>query len=193
MADLKIRPECLIWETPAELINVENEYRRHYNSPRTGGEYVIEAGVIPTKGLDDEERAKITTWLVKQREDNNNPCPVLTPETVKQAKAMTLPPAEERVTRLLRFFQQQVPFGETINLHHRDDSLVYGTEIGLTACAHASAESDNQFKAMLEYCDGLGFISEVRDEPLFLPLTEIKLTVEGQMYLEALEPPNTES
>ena len=61
-------------------------------SDRAGGGYVILGSVgRHIDGLDDGEKARLTTWLVDQRLQGNN-CPTVTEEIVEYAIGRHRPP-----------------------------------------------------------------------------------------------------
>ena len=62
-----LQGRCFIWGTPAEIRPCpEKELMDIVDSPRAGGEYYALSNPCPLS-LDDKTKARITSWLVKQR------------------------------------------------------------------------------------------------------------------------------
>ena len=69
--------ECPIWGTKADMERQSIEYS-FVNSPRTGGRYKINhEESLRISAKDELEKARLTSWLVKQRQLGEE-CPVVT-------------------------------------------------------------------------------------------------------------------
>ena len=76
-------------------------------SDRAGEGYIILGGVRRhIDGLEDGEKARLTTWLVDQRLQGND-CPTVTEEILGYAIGRHRLPIYERAHRLLRFLSKQ--------------------------------------------------------------------------------------
>ena len=101
---------CPIWgsEYTANITREPSESKIYVdNSSRAGGSYIIPYGTEDHIGrLKDDEKARLTTWLVDQRLQENNQ-PVITEEIVDYIKNKPALPVPERANRLLRFFARK--------------------------------------------------------------------------------------
>lgn len=72
----KNRP-CPIWNPSAVPDSSFGESGSSWDSPRAGGKYFVDASAIGVVGqLKDRQKARLTTWLIKQRR-LGTPCPVI--------------------------------------------------------------------------------------------------------------------
>lgn len=73
------------------------------DSPRAGGSYELYDDATPElSSMSDEEKARLTTLLVRQRQ-LANACPPINTSTIARAKSADRTGMEERLTNLLRF------------------------------------------------------------------------------------------
>ena len=93
-------------------------------SARAGGGYVIPGSVRQhLDGLDDEEKARLTTWLVDQRLQGNHG-PTVTEEILKYVVDRHRLPIQERADRLLRFLSKQTTVaGNSIDLFQHSEEI----------------------------------------------------------------------
>ena len=109
---------CPIWDVPLEgRINLSRNSStwKVPNSPRAGGGYRLSSDAWP-EGLTPEERARLTTWLVDQRE-LGNPTPEITSGAIESAKNRRPLPVDERAYRLLRLFARSIDkVGNTLSI-----------------------------------------------------------------------------
>ena len=106
---------CLIWGNGYEARvggrtrgSSDIIYEVHH-SPRAGGNYSITLDAqykLPEGWLDDSEKARLTTWLIDQRNMGVR-YPLVTDEFFEEIKRMSPLPIHERANRLLRFIVEQ--------------------------------------------------------------------------------------
>ena len=78
------------------------------DSPRAGGGYQLhDDAVAELSNLTDDEKARLTTALVRERL-LGNPCPVINLNAIEIAKTVNRAPMEERLTNLLRYLTIEV-------------------------------------------------------------------------------------
>ena len=107
------------------------------NSVRAGGGYVLISGTKPwINQLSDEEKARLTTWLINQRSQTNK-LPEITVEIIQNVKNRRPLPAHERAERLLHFIAEQTnPVGTLYGIRQVEPAAfawsesVDGGEIG---------------------------------------------------------------
>ena len=97
--------KCAIWQTPAEWR--QNDARRPMIvSPRAGGAYqilrVLSYVGSPLLSLDGPGKARLTTWLVNQRQLGTS-CPVVTHDDIEAARNAQDMRVPQRVNRVLQF------------------------------------------------------------------------------------------
>lgn len=93
--------ECPIWGTKADMERQSIEYS-FVNSPRTGGRYKINhEESLRISAKDELEKARLTSWLVKQRQLGEE-CPVVTANVVEDAIRRPGLSVHERADQLLR-------------------------------------------------------------------------------------------
>ena len=100
---------CPIWGTECDSATQAENSVIVTDSPRAGGSYEIYNDAMPTLGsMSDEEKARLTTLLVRQRQ-LGNACPPVNANTVAEAKSADRAGVEERLTNLLRFLVESTP------------------------------------------------------------------------------------
>ena len=97
--------KCAIWQTPAEW-RQEDVYRPVIVSPRAGGAYQIRRDLSydgsPLLSLDGPGKARLTTWLVNQRQLGTS-CPMVTHDQIVVARNDRSMLVSQRVNRVLQF------------------------------------------------------------------------------------------
>ena len=100
---------CLIWGTECDSATRTENSVTVTDSPRAGGSYEIYDDAMPALSrMSDEEKARLTTLLVRQRQ-LGNACPSINANTVAIAKSADRAGMEERLTNLLRFLVERTP------------------------------------------------------------------------------------
>ena len=118
---------CPIWDPTAPeapLVGAsgffDHSSRTWYvdDSPRVAGGYVLPEVVFSSslKQLSEEEKARLTTWLIDQRGQGNKQ-PEITVDIVESIKVRSPLPVHERADRLLRFIAAETsPVGGLFDL-----------------------------------------------------------------------------
>ena len=146
---------CPIWgrEYAASVTREPSEGKIYVdNSSRAGGSYIILHGAEDHIGrLKGDEKARLTTWLVDQRLQENNQ-PVITEEIVNYIKNKPAQPVDERANRLLRFFtrKSETPGAEV--------SIVENTPAGLEALAWTESLNWREITYYIIYLEEMGWI-----------------------------------
>ena len=106
---------CLIWGNGYEARvggrtrgSSDMIYEVHH-SPRAGGNYSITLDAqykLPEGWLDDSEKARLTTWLIDQRNMGVR-YPLVTDGILEEIRSQPPLPVHERANRLLRFIAEQ--------------------------------------------------------------------------------------
>ena len=118
---------CLIWGGHYEASGLplyDKGVARIDDSPRAGGSYVFPWPSSLAINLSDEEKARLTTWLVDQR-IHGVELPQVTEAIVEYVKARPPLPIHERANRLLRFIATQT---RTVGMSYdtrKDDLAAY--------------------------------------------------------------------
>ena len=183
---------CPIWGTPASIIK---EYRGAVciDSPRAGGEYVIEGGTLASIKLeiptfDDATKAHLTSWLIDQRRLGEE-SPLITLKTIEDAQQRRDLPVYERADRFLRYLSRREPFvgGEFgMNEAHLLSAQAC-LESKLTVTAMPKSKDEIQF--FLDYLETKGWLNVHKNAGY----PRYNLTVEGHAHLEELERGATDS
>ena len=93
------RPRCAIWRTVVTDVKHQHPV---IDSPRTDGPYAIfeqAAGLLPK--VDDHTRARLTTWLVDQRQ-SGSACPEVSVAAIEAAERAPDMSVHQRADRLLQ-------------------------------------------------------------------------------------------
>ena len=168
-------PRCVIWGTPAA------ERQSHWDkdaqivrgSARAGGDYQISwHAEQEIKRLNELEKARLTTLLVNSR-DQGERCPVITTDTLEEAKKSPPLSVGRRADRLLRYIITTWPHvGKTIAL----------SELSLNTTIFAVSESlePREIRFFLAYFIRKGWVLQSAAEP-----AEYIITVEGHGHTES--------
>ena len=174
---------CPIWGTPANIIK---KYRDPcIDSPRAGGEYVLEKWTLASikleaLTLDDATKAHLTSWLIDQRRLGAE-SPLITLKTIEDAQQRRDLPVYERADRFLRYLSGRAPFvgGEfRMNEVHLPSAQAW-LESKMTVTAVAKRSTD-EIDFFLDYLAAKGWLNVHKN-------AGYNLTVEGYAHLEELE------
>ncbi|MBV1707850.1 MAG: hypothetical protein KGQ37_11660 [Hyphomicrobiales bacterium] len=185
---------CPIWKTPARLTQTaEQPPKSLIDSPRTGGRYKIDA--LPENILteiDDQIRARITTWLIEQRQ-NGIACPEVHSELVKEVRDRASMPVIDKADRLLMYIASKIP---TVDKHLNtntpndlipnndndfNDKYIYNDIIiywGLFTCIEAT--NQDEVKYFIKYLIEMNYITEISNK-------HYSVTVDGYARLDKLK------
>ena len=195
---------CFIW---GEEYSADGYFRQDpseavvYNSDRGGGGYII-PGSLRRLGeeLGDEEKARLTTWLVDQRLQGNNR-PTVTEGIVEYVVGRPSLPVYERAEKLLRFMSEQtVKAGESVFLFHhprdsefKEDALgfpvypdVPTNPIFLGAMAWSESTSREEVSYLVDYLEEEDWVRETEKmSRMGLRSYEYRVTVRGHGRIAA--------
>ena len=192
---------CPIWGTPA---NITEKYRIEkyqrvpcIDSPRAGGEYVLEGGTLlliklEAQTLDDATKAHLTSWLIDQRRLGEE-SPLITLKTIEDAQQRRDLPVYERADRFLRYLSGRAPFvGGGFGMNESDlPSAQAWLESKMTVTAVPKRCTDER-DFFLDYLKTKGWLN-VHKNAVGSRYTRYNLTVEGHAHLEELERGATDS
>ena len=167
--------KCLIW---GEEYRAEGYYKPQNrvfyveDSPRAAGGFVVPEPLVNSdvKGMTEEQKARLTTWLIDQRNQGSEQ-PTITSNIIDHVKTKRPLGVRERATRLLRFIAGLAnAIGETV------------TVSGSTHGAYAWSESTTwgEIEFLVRYLDETGW-TEIRH---FLgPSCQVTVTVAGHSQI----------
>lgn len=119
--------ECPIWKTPAEINRDPGACNgggaSTVDSARAGGRYwIADIALSIHPGLTNQEKAKLTTWLVEQRRLSVE-CPEVTSAIIDEVKRRRPLAIHVRADQLLRYLSKDQPStGEPVNFSGDDKS-----------------------------------------------------------------------
>ena len=144
---------CQIWpehegtgyfDTSGYVITVEN-------SPRAGGKYRIERSakiVLDSDNVSDEERARLTTMLVDQRQQGIG-WPTVTVNMVEIARSKSPLLAQQRAIRLLRFMSEKADtIASFVSFNTQSDDAYAWTE----------SIQWNEIAYLIQYAETMGWL-----------------------------------
>ncbi len=146
-------------------------------SPRAGGSFTIEDTVRVGLSLDDQEKARLTTWILDQN-TKGAWLPEITREIVDYARGVPPLPAYERANRLLHWLAGETTcIGETVPVTQKHDSVFAWSESAIPA----------EVGYLLDYLKDQRWIYLEVNGFQFGNAVYPMLTVEGHRQIEALE------
>ena len=93
---------CLIWKTEAEELPARSRFGMCMDSPRAGGQYCIDRRAYAGwKFESDEERARLTSWLIDRRRMGED-CPEVARGVLEYSRRRHPLTVHERADRLLQ-------------------------------------------------------------------------------------------
>ncbi len=181
----KMNEWCPIWDTPASFMPSDSYDGKYVSSPRAGGQYRIDRTAISCMSrLDDRAKARLTSWLVEQRDREGQDIPVVSTDTLKtegeQRESLPIP---IRADRLLQWIESEIENIGTI--------LVFTSQEMNTTTAAAWSESINfqEVKFLLDHLCEQGWLE--RPQPSLT--NNYLVTVEGYNRLAELKTMNDDS
>lgn len=153
---------CPIWPdftAPMTLLD-ENAELRRFDSARAGGDYEIHIATADLlEGLDNGERARLTTWLVEQRLLGVR-SPRVTKEIIEYAKAKRPLSIDQRAEQLLKLVASRI---ETVGAYHK--IWRHEIHVGAEFCAWSeSLEWDPEVHFLLRYLFEQNWLQGTSDE-----------------------------
>ena len=164
-----MEPICPIWAVDCIVhpLNADTNTHLVQDSFLASGDYEIfpiASGTV-IKGLDDSERARLTSFLVEQRM-LSDAVPRITPDEVRRAKERNPLPIPERAERLLRFLADQSPsIGAVLEIFPLGlGNGGFRNELKVTYSAMAWSEStaDEELGFLTDYLARQGWITKDR-------------------------------
>ncbi len=167
------------------------------NSNRAGGGYVIPGSVGRHLGaFENDEKARLTTWLVDQRLQGNN-CPLVTDQIMEYAINKQRLLIHERAHRLLKFLSAQtIVAGDPMNLFahtgevDRDElgGPIYPdtptNPVFLNAMAWSESTSPEEIVYLAEYLEEEGWLRETYKGSIGISRTyQYRVTVKGHVRI----------
>ena len=135
---MKYDHKCPIWQTPASKSSTgKPDFLDKIDSPRAGGLYRIDSDTgkfFSRSEVDDNHKARITTWLVEQRLLGSQK-PEITHAVIREMQKASNMRASERTDRILKFLAAktkklgtpvriaQVPTKNTISLYENGEII----------------------------------------------------------------------
>ena len=187
--------ECPIWESPA---SVERLPRRDsliiIESPRAGVKYRMEESVVSEihKQLTDEEKALLTTWLIRQHEMGINEIPLLTSAELSKSSLSKLRPLSviQRGDNILKYLNSKIKrLGGFIDNRNSDnpynpviDNPYWPYMMDLLAWSESLNNSELEF--ILDYLEEKNWIKK---DNLDIATVSCWITPQGYHHLMELE------
>ena len=169
---------CFIWpDTEARWSSGRDDKIYVEHSPHAGGKYVITDSArfhLEDQGLAKDHRARLTTWLVKQRQLGVD-FPEVTVSVIEQAKRAKPLPVAERADKLLRHISDQLASVGSYSYFSEDD-------FGLLICSESLALGDVLY--LIEYLEHEGWLEYGPNKRTQL---ELRITVPGHSRIEELQ------
>ena len=189
MENKNLQEKCFIWGTPAEIRPYpEEEGMDIVYSPRAGGKYY--ALLIPWPlDLDDKTRARITSWLVKQRSLGIK-CPKLDEKMIYDEAYGESPGVCERADELLKLLKLECEeIGQWVKIDpKKSDEQSYINYLKMLA--FSGSNKDSELYSLLEHLKSNNYIKIKKFASVGKTAggrRTITLTIEGQAHLEELE------
>lgn len=200
--------KCPIWGTPATITEVPSNPRSPYqrttiNSPRAGGKYTTDGYTLlqlKLLGLPDETtKAHLTSWLIEEREQGVE-VPLITPDTIEDAKQRRDLPIYKRLDRFLRYLSHMESYPGCI-FSWREigpqqaqawleskiiESLSSPEWLRAQTIGTRNIAALEEIKFFLTSLIERGWI-DFHGANIHAPNTEFNLTVSGHAHLEELE------
>ena len=172
---------CRIWGTPAVVVHMPGGRDGDYiESSRAGGPYFISrtAGVT-IEALDDNKKARLTTWLVDQRNLGKD-VPEISTLALEDAKTSEPLRIAEKKQRLVQCIASLSPtIGEDISLDYN-----YTDKVVQLMLAWTESTKLDEIYAFLESLNRDGFLGYFSPTKTSVMLS---LSVEGFESLEAID------
>ena len=178
--------KCLIWGTPCHVTGAGG-YRWRVDSPRAGGGYVItREAEINLQANDEQEKARLTSWLVEERRLGID-APEVTPLEVEDAKSRRRLSVHERADRLLRgIWSRLTDVADTFERRREDwEQTSY-------RLAWSESIRVEEIDYLLDYMQRVGWIEERSREGSSV-VSKHGISIDGHARLATLEQVNSDS
>jgi len=181
-----MRDDCPIWGTPAVHFHRDGDSIL-VESSRAGGKYVVSGTALALlKDADEQQKARLTTRLVRQRAVGDE-WPRVASSTLDEVKSRPASSVVDRADGILRFLASRTGIlGASVRFRFQTWSQEHDE---LTAnyfglLAHSECVGENDLDFLLDYLKELGFI---RRDGINNPEQACTLTVGGYSRLAELE------
>lgn len=173
---------CPIWKVEAEDLKLTTRDSQAFNSPRTGGNYVIKR-LAKTKlhrayGDDHRFKARLSTWLVDQRALGEK-SPKITEHTLEELKDQTDLPVHERADRLLKAISSEL-------MYLGFEVWAGEQNLGWKLLAHSECINHTELDFLLEYLCSQSWLKSIGSR-------KYVITVQGHARLAELQSRNASS
>ena len=165
--------ECPIWGTEADVKN-QVDFYIEVNSLRAGGKYKrkfkesLEELKVLRKELADDEKVKLTDWLIERREAGED-VPVIDDKALKDAITRPEKEMSKRIEDFILFYDDNYRVNEHVNVE----------ENAMILMAHSSSLEYWEMYDIVKTCALKGYLREVSH--LHFPLT-----TEGKIFAEEI-------
>lgn len=172
---------CPIWGTPATIQHIFETGSDRVESPRAGGLYIVSGDVrddclVPRSRLDDQTKARLTTWLIEQHRFGVE-CPVVSYDVIEDIKHHRALRVDERADRLLEYLEGESSFvGDEISFDRDEISF-------MEMSAWSESVEPDEVEYLLQFLDRRGFIDL---EPVGDSSGIAKVSVDGHVHLTKL-------
>lgn len=176
------------------------------NSPRCGGCYIISVlNMNKVRSFDGREKARLTSWLVKQRRLGNE-CPEITESVVKSVKQQQDMSIPDRADRILVHIDSKTDQPEQYIEYGYDSSKEANNQIIEHLChdpatpdqernyyellTYSECTSQGDLESLIKYLKKYQLIESLVD---YYPHIILRLTLEGRLRLEEINKSKTNS
>lgn len=178
---------CWIWKTEAEEFPARSRFGMCMDSPRTGGRYSIDRRAYYGWNYEsDEERARLTSWLIDQRLMGDD-CPEVTRVALEDARRRRPLTVHERADRLLQEVSSGLSDIADIFENQQDESRAEVRR----RLAHAESLRIQEINYLVSYLEHRHWIE--RDGARQHPIARYRISVEGRARLAELDQAATDS
>ena len=170
---------CPIWNTPAS-IEPRTGLGETVESPRAGGRYFIaDRATAILKSRDENQKARLTSWLIEQRRLGAD-CPKIFSPEVDQMKQRRGLSVHQRADNLLLYIQKQTPnIGETFGYHIDEADPAF-----MEMLAWSESTKSEEVLYLADSLEIQGWLSPDHQALGYLGYV---ITVEGYRYLAEIE------
>ncbi|MGK2873247.1 MAG: hypothetical protein ACSLFL_13495 [Alphaproteobacteria bacterium] len=189
---------CPIWGTPATIEPTTGDYEI-VDSPRAGGRYSVSGSALGETRwgtMNNATKARLTTWLIDQRERDPTQPPNITSYTIDEIKRSQPLHVYERADRLIKYLARKSPvIGSPVTLtfsnlgeNHSNFSLERFLKDRIDSECLAWSESQSADLArpelifLLQYLVDQGWITQTKVSPSI----EHIITLQGHARLAEL-------
>lgn len=167
---MEIEQKCAIWKNEAEVEHGDLVFE--FDSPMAGGKYQISdqfASAVLRISFTDEQKSKLTDWLIEQREKGVE-MPYVDMDVLQNAQARLKKTIPDRTKSFMLYLVRKYEVGEFIDIS--DD------EAKMMLMAHSSSLTYKEMLGWLRECESQGYLREMSPGAYCLEVAGIRY-VEG--------------